>query len=98
MDDMRKDLHEDSKFMDWQEIVNNELQRIIESDNSKTYEEIFTDLGGLEMTSSTDCNDKLENLIKRVVNEKLCTLPEGTKAEIFRKWDRIIQTQQTAMK
>jgi hypothetical protein len=68
---MRQDLHEDSKFMEWQEIVNNELQRIIETDSSKTYEEIFTDLGGFNMTNSSDCNDKLENLIKRVVNEKL---------------------------
>jgi hypothetical protein len=68
---MRKDLHEDPKFMEWQEMVNNELQQIIESDNSKTYEEIFTELGGLEMTNSTDCNDKLETLIKQVVDEKL---------------------------
>jgi len=87
MDNMRKDLHEDPRFKEWQETHNQELQRIIESDDTKSYENIFTELGGLEMSNSTDCSDKLENLIKQVVNQKLCTLPEETKAEIFRKWD-----------
>lgn len=69
---MRKDLHEDPKFKEWQETVNKELQRIIESDDTKSYEKIFTELGGLEMPNSTDCGDKLENLIKQVVDQKLC--------------------------
>jgi hypothetical protein len=68
---MRKDLHEDPKFKEWQEKINKDLQEIIESDSSKSYEDIFTELGGLEMPNSTDCNDKLETLIKRVVDEKL---------------------------
>jgi hypothetical protein len=68
---MRNDLHEDPRFMEWQKIVYDELQYIIEFDNSKTYEEIFTGLGGLKMTNSTDCNDKLENILKQVVDEKL---------------------------
>jgi hypothetical protein len=68
---MRNDLHEDPKFMEWQEIVYDELQHIIESDNSKAYEEIFTELSGLKVTNSTDCNDKLENLLKQVVDGKL---------------------------
>ncbi|XP_021942061.1 uncharacterized protein LOC110840856 isoform X4 [Zootermopsis nevadensis] len=87
MDNMRKDLHEDPKFKEWQEKFNKYLQEIIESDNSKSYEDIFTELGGLEMPNSTDYSDKLENLIKQVVDEKLRTLPEETKEEIFRKWD-----------
>jgi len=69
---MRKDLHEDPKFKEWQETVNKELQRIIESDDTESYEKIFTELGGLEMPNSTDCSDKLENLIKQVVDQKLC--------------------------
>lgn len=69
---MRKDLHEDPKFKEWQETLNKELQRIIESDDTKSYENIFTELGGREMSNSTDCSDKLENLIKQVVNQKLC--------------------------
>lgn len=69
---MRKDLHEDPKFKEWQETVNNELQRIIESDDTKSYETIFTELGGLEMPNSRDCSDKLEKLIKDVVHQKLC--------------------------
>jgi hypothetical protein len=69
---MRKDLHEDPKFKEWQETLNEELQRIIESNDTKSYENIFTELGGLEMSNSTDCSDKLENLIKQVVNQKLC--------------------------
>jgi hypothetical protein len=69
---MRKDLHEDPRFKEWQETHNQELQRIIESDDTKSYENIFTELGGLEMSNSTDCSDKLENLIKQVVNQKLC--------------------------
>jgi hypothetical protein len=68
---MRNDLHEDPKFMAWQETVYDELQHIIESDNSKAYEEIFTELSGLKVTNYTDCNDKLENLLKQVVDEKL---------------------------
>lgn len=69
---MRKDLHEDPKFKEWQEAVNEELQRIIESDDTQSYEEIFTELGGLEMPNSTDCSDRLEDLIKNVVVQKLC--------------------------
>jgi hypothetical protein len=69
---MRKDLHENPKFKEWQETINRDLQRIVESDNTKSYEKIFTELGGLEMPNSTDCSDKLENLIKRVVDQKLC--------------------------
>jgi hypothetical protein len=78
---MRNGLHEDPKFMEWQETVYNELQHIIESNNLKTYEEIFTELGGLKMTNSTDCSDKLENLLKQVVDEKLrkCELYEFNK-------------------
>lgn len=93
MDNMRKDLHEDPKFKEWQETINRDLQRIVESDNTKSYEKIFTELGGLEVPNSTDCSDKLENLIKQVVDQKLCTLPEETKAEIFRKWDGIVKSQ-----
>lgn len=92
MDKMRKDLREDPKFKEWQETVNKELQRIIESDDTQSYEMIFTELGGLEMPNSTDCSDKLEDLIKKVVVQKLCTLPEETKAEIFRKWDGIVKS------
>jgi len=69
---MRKDLREDPKFKEWQETVNKELQRIIESDDTQSYEMIFTELGGLEMPNSTDCSDKLEDLIKKVVVQKLC--------------------------
>jgi len=69
---MRKDLHEDPKFKEWQETVNKELQWTIESHDTKSYEKIFTELGGLEMPNSTDCSDKLENLIKQVVDQKLC--------------------------
>jgi hypothetical protein len=69
---MRKDLHEDPKFKEWQENINKDLQEIIESDNSKSYEDIFAELGGLEMPNSTDCSDKLEKLIKQVVDKKLC--------------------------
>lgn len=69
---MRKDLHEDPKFKEWQETVNKDLQRIVESDNTKPYKEIFTELGGIEMPNFTDSSDKLENLIKRVVDQKLC--------------------------
>jgi hypothetical protein len=69
---MRKDLHEDPKFKEWQETINRDLQRIVESDNTKSYEKIFTELGGLEVPNSTDCSDKLENLIKQVVDQKLC--------------------------
>lgn len=76
---MRKDLHEDPKFKEWQETVNKELQRIIESDDTKSYEKIFTELGGLEMSNSTDCSDKLENLIKQVVDQKLCKFESQNK-------------------
>jgi hypothetical protein len=69
---MRKDLQEDPKFKEWQETVNKELQRIIESDDTKSYEKIFTELRGLEMPNSIDCSDNLENLIKQVVDQKLC--------------------------
>jgi hypothetical protein len=68
---MRKDLHENPDFKEWQETVNRDLQQIIESDNSKSYEEIFVELGGIEIPNSTSCNDKLENLIKQVVDKKL---------------------------
>jgi hypothetical protein len=68
---MREDFREDTKFKDWQEKINNDLQEIIKSDDSKSYEAIFTELGGLQMPNSTDCSEKLEGLIKRVVDEKL---------------------------
>ena len=41
MDKMRKDLHEDPEFKEWQETVNIELQRIIESDDTQSYEKII---------------------------------------------------------
>ena len=72
MDNMRKDLHEDPKFKKWQETVNKEIQEIIEFDDTKSYENIFTEIGGLEIPNSTDCSDKLENLIKEVVDQNLC--------------------------
>jgi hypothetical protein len=69
---MRKDLHENPEFKEWQGTVNTDLQRIIESDDTLSYERIFTELGGLEMPNSTDCNDRLEHLIKQVVDQQLC--------------------------
>ncbi|XP_069668764.1 uncharacterized protein [Periplaneta americana] len=100
MDKMKDDLKDDEGCKKWLENINvhKDIQHIVEADNTKSYEDIFSELGSLDVQNTEANGENLEDLIKRVVEQKLSTMPDETKKKLFRTWDVTIRNDTPNMK